>query len=397
MNAQNIAKSTSGTETFADVVRVADSAGPTVVLTGDSGRACVAVSARLQGRVLTSSVDGPDGPSLGWVNLELISSGKLQEHFNAYGGEDRIWIAPEGGQFSVFFAPDAPFDLDHWYTPAPIDTEPYEQDKKTESSVSFRKRFVIKNHSGTKFQVQLERTVKLISEAQVWGDLKIPATSNVRMVAFESLNRLTNTGTETWSQRTGLLSLWVLGQFPASPSTTILIPIHEGSIPELGVPVTSDYFGLIPPERLAVHTNAIFLKADAEYRGKLGVNPRRAKGVLGSYDAERHLLTIVQEMPAPDPAADYVNNAWKIQDQPFKGDAINAYNDGPQVSGARLGHFYELETLSPAVSLAPGQSIEHTQRTIHIEGDLEQLDSIARAVLGVSLQQIPTAFQSGKE
>jgi hypothetical protein len=139
------------------------------------------------------------------------------------------------------------------------------------------------------------------------------------------------------------------------------------------------------------------LKADAEYRGKLGVNPRRAKGVLGSYDAERHLLTIVQEMPAPDPAADYVNNAWKIQDQPFKGDAINAYNDGPQVSGARLGHFYELETLSPAVSLAPGQSIEHTQRTIHIEGDLEQLDSIARAVLGVSLQQIPTAFQSGKE
>jgi hypothetical protein len=133
------------------------------------------------------------------------------------------------------------------------------------------------------------------------------------------------------------------------------------------------------------------MKADAEYRGKVGVNPARATGVLGSYDAQRHLLTIVQQS-MPDPRADYVNNAWKIQDQPYKGDATNAYNDGPQSDGAHLGRFYELESLSSAKALGPGQSIEHTQRTIHVEGDERSLDRIARAVLGVSLEQITKAL-----
>lgn len=382
--------------TFGEVVHTADSVSPTVVLCHSKSSACVAVSARLQGRVLTSSADGLNGRSLGFVNLPLIASGKTQQHFNAFGGEDRVWVAPEGGQFSVFFAPKAPFDLAHWYTPAAVDTEPFEQVEKSPVSVTFKKRFSLENYSGTKFQVQIDRTVRLLPDAQVWADLKVSPAHNVRVVAFESENRLINTGGQAWSKKTGLLSIWILGQFQASPSSTIAIPIRKGSESQLGREVTSDYFGPIPPDRLAVKANAIFLRADAEYRGKLGVNPARAKGVLGSYDAEHKLLTIVQEEPLPNPAADYVNNAWKIQDQPFKGDAINAYNDGPQSDGARLGHFYELETLSPAVELAPGKSVAHTQRTIHIEGDEAELDRIARSVLGLSLQEIRAALQSGK-
>jgi hypothetical protein len=60
------------------------------------------------------------------VKEKRISSRQVQPHINVYGGEDRIWIAPEGGQFSIFFAPKAPFDLAHWFTPAPIDTESFE-------------------------------------------------------------------------------------------------------------------------------------------------------------------------------------------------------------------------------------------------------------------------------
>ena len=61
-----------------------------------------------------------------------------------------------------------------------------------------------------------------------------------------------------------------------------------------------------------------------------------------------------------------------------------------------MGHFYELESLSPAVALKPGQSIEHMQRTFHFEGDEQQLDQIARSVLGVSLREINTALPNSE-
>ena len=49
---------------------------------------------------------------------------------------------------------------------------------------------------------------------------------------------------------------------------------------------------------------------------------------------------------------------WEMQREPFKGDVINSYNDGPPAPGKPpLGPFYELETSSPALSLRPTSSI----------------------------------------
>src|SRR5215469_16654948 len=387
MNAQsNVAP-----RTFSEIVHTASVVGPVVVLSDAHEQALVAVSPQLQGRVLTSSADGWNGRSLGWVNRKLIASRQVQQHFNAYGGEDRIWIAPEGGQFSLFFAPRVPFDLAHWYTPAPVDTEPFDVEQKSKTSVRFRKDLTLQNYSGTNFKIRINREIKLLADSQVWEDLHLAPVGQVRVVAFESNNKVTNIGNAAWDKQSGLVAIWILGQFQASSSTTIVIPIHQGPEAQLGTRATSDYFGTIPATRLAVTPNAVFMKADAEYRGKVGVSPARAAGVLGSYDAGHHLLTIVQQS-MPDPRADYVNNAWKIQDLPYKGDATNAYNDGPQSDGKRLGSFYELESLSSAKALRPGQSIEHMQRTIHLEGDERSLDRIARAVLGVSLEQIAKAL-----
>ena len=36
---------------------------------------------------------------------------------NVFGGEDRFWLGPEGGQFALYFKPGDPFDLDHWQVP----------------------------------------------------------------------------------------------------------------------------------------------------------------------------------------------------------------------------------------------------------------------------------------
>jgi hypothetical protein len=372
---------------FEDVVSFVDQNSRLIVLSDDSSGASIAVWPDKQGRVLTSS-DNPKGPSYGWVNHDLIASGKVQQHFNPFGGEDRLWIGPEGGQFSVFFAAKAPFDLDHWYTPAPVDTEPFKVVGQTKSSVSLSSEFTLTNYSGARFHVRVDREVRLLTTEQVWSDLHVAKMPGVKLVGFESENKLTNLAASGWSKSTGLLSLWILGQFNASPSARIILPIRAGSNAELGIPVTTDYFGTVPADRIAIKPSVVIFKADAQYRSKLGLSPQRAQGTLGSYDPQNHLLTIVQ-YSQPERETDYVNSAWKIQQDPFRGDVANCYNDGPPAPGKQqMGDFYEMESSSPARVLASHASVEHVHRTIHIVGTEKQLDAIARGALGVSLDQM---------
>ena len=90
---------------------------------------------------------------------------------------------------------------------------------------------------------------------------------------------------------------------------------------------------------------------------------------------------------------DYVNSAWELQKEPFGGDVVNSYNDGPPKAGAtQLGKFYELESSSPALALKNGESASHTHQTIHLEGSEKQLDAVAHAALGVTLEEIKAAF-----
>lgn len=214
----------------------------------------------------------------------------------------------------------------------------------------------------------------------------------ISLVAYETDNKISNVGKDAWSKETGLLSVWILGQFNPSASTTIVVPIKAGPESELGVKVTSDYFGLIPPDRLVVKDDVIFFSGDGNYRSKIGINPKRSKSVLGSYDAANKVLTIVQ-FTQPEGVTDYVNSLWKIQDKPFGGDALNSYNDGPPSPGAKpLGPFYEMESSSPAAALRPGQSLTHVHRTIHLSGDENSLDAVARAILDVPLAEIEVIF-----
>ena len=373
---------------FGDDAAFAAKHTPIVELTDDTGEARVIVAPALQGRVLTSTCSGQAGPAFGWINKELLASGKLGPHINAFGGEDRFWVGPEGGQFSVYFAPGAAFDLQHWQTPAPIDTEAYDVVSKDKGQVSLKHEFSLTNYSGTKLDVRVERQVKLLTPAEAWNALKVDAGANVKLVAFESSNKLTNAGKEPWTRVTGLLSIWILGMFNASPDAVVLVPYKQGPESEMGPMVQSGYFGDVPPERLATVDGVVYFRADSHFRSKIGVSPARAKGVEGSYDSGKKVLTLVQ-YTLPQEKADYVNSQWKLQDNPFSGDVANAYNDGPNSLGSQMGQFYEMESSSPAAELAPGQTIEHVQRTIHLTGDEAELNRIAQAVLGVTLADIP--------
>ncbi|MFC1501795.1 DUF6786 family protein [bacterium] len=362
-----------------------------IVLNDDKDQAGIIVVPEWQGRVMTSTASGKEGMSFGWINRELIASGEIQKHINVFGGEDRFWLGPEGGQYSIFFKPGVPFEFDHWFTPAEIDTEPFEIVSRTQTSARFKKNMKLINYSGNIFELNVRRDVNLFKADEIGQKLGITIGEGVQMVGYETENSITNTGSNSWTEKTGMLSIWILGMFNPSPKTTVVVPYKEGPESRLGKIVTDDYFGAISPERLKIQEGILYFKADGESRGKIGVSPGRAKPVMGSYDEENKVLTIV-EYTLPPNVTRYVNSLWKFQKNPFAGDAANSYNDGPLDDGSQLGPFYELESSSPAAALAPGEVMRHTHRTFHFTGDRNQLNMIAKNLLGVGLDEIASAF-----
>jgi hypothetical protein len=339
-----------------------------IVLSDKAGEGQIAIAPAYQGRVMTSTAGGSAGDSYGFLKYDLIESGKILEHINPYGGEDRFWIGPEGGQYSIFFTKDVPFDLEHWFTPAVIDTETFDLVSSTAQMAAFRKKTQLTNYSGTVFDLTIDRKVALLDRTAAAAKLGIGIDKAVKMVAYESINRITNTGKNAWKKETGLLSIWSMGMFKHSPKTIIVCPYIAGSEKELGPVVNDAYFGKIPADRLAITEKAVYFSGDGQYRSKIGLSPSRAKPAAGAYDADAGLLTIVQ-YTKPKGATDYVNSMWELQEKPYAGDVVNSYNDGPSEPGADpFGPFYELETSSPAAALKPGESISHTHRTIHLQG-----------------------------
>ena len=378
---------------FKDDIAFLKSHSQPVVLASADGQAQVAVSPDFQGRVLTSTAAGPKGLSFGWINREIIASGQNNLHMNAFGGEDRFWLGPEGGQFSIFFRERDPFDLEHWFTPPPINEGAYDILSQTADRVRFHKAMHLVNYSATEFDLELDRTIRLLGEADLKA-LGITVPAGVKAVAYASDNLIKNTGTKAWVKETGLLSVWILGMFNPSPATTIVIPFKPGSGNELGPIVNDAYFGKVPADRLVVKEGegVLFFSGDGKYRSKIGLPPARVKPFAGSYDAANKVLTLIH-VTIPEGATEYVNSMWQIQDNPYAGDVVNSYNDGPAAPGAKpLGPFYELESSSPAAALKPGETLSHTHVTMHFQGSEAALDAIARAVLGVGINEIASAL-----
>ncbi|WP_238381265.1 DUF6786 family protein [Mariniblastus fucicola] len=391
--------SVSASYTFADDLAFLNKHTDIVLLR--DGDASVAVAPAYQGRVMTSTFDQESGPSFGWINRPVIEKGllsdedrkgALEEHIYIFGGEERFWLGPEGGQYALFFKPGTGFTFDDWTTPAAIDTDRFKLVSQTESSAIFSHDTELINHSGTKFKVGIERTVELLDKKKAATLLSVELGDGLRMVGYETDNRITNTGTKAWKPETGLMSIWILGMYNPSPKTTVVIPFKTGDEKHFGPKVNDTYFGKVPPEYLQVQEDTLFFRGDGTRRGKIGVNAQRSKGIAGSYDATGKVLNIVT-YNVQDAPEGFVNSMWELQDKPYSGDVINSYNDGsPEEGKPPLGPFYELETSSPAAALEPGETIKHVQRTFHIQGSEEQLNALTEKLLGVSLDLIKSAF-----
>jgi hypothetical protein len=239
--------------------------------------------------------------------------------------------------------------------------------------------------------MHVNRTINLLNGSEVESLLGIQATENIQQVAYETENTIRNTGPQAWTKETGAPAIWILSMFTPAPGITVIIPFKKGAEEELGPIATTDIFGEITKERLKIDDGVIYFKVDGNQRRKLGVSPKRALPVAGSYDETNNILTVIQ-YTFPENNLNFVNQQWEMQDEPFNGEIVFAYNDGPLEDGSQLGPFYELESSSPAAFLAPGEELTHYHRVFHFSGEDVVLNQISRQVLGVSLRDIVEAF-----
>ncbi|HCU21276.1 MAG: hypothetical protein A2X05_13720 [Bacteroidetes bacterium GWE2_41_25] len=374
-----------------DVAFLSEEKIKTIELKDNNSEARILLVPAWQGRVMTSTVGGENGASFGWINYRFIEEGKVSSQFNPFGGEERLWLGPEGGPFSIYFREGTEQVFENWIVPKAIDTEPFDVVNQSSGKVSFTKNFSLVNASGTKMEIGIERNVKLLNSDESEIALGIPIDKSLSFVAYESENILINKGQSAWSEKTGALSVWMLAMFNPSPKGVVFIPFRKGSEAEAGKIVNDDYFGKVPSDRLVVKDGILFFRTDGKHRSKIGITPQRALPFCGSYDPEKMVLTLLW-YSAPEKPTKYVNSKWGTQDDPFSGDAVNSYNDGPVDDGSIMGPFYEIESSSPAAMLPPGGKVTHKQRIFHITGSEEKLSLISEKLFNQKLADIGKVF-----
>ncbi len=363
-----------------------------VVLSGNEGKSQIIVSPKYQAKVFTSTAEGLSGKSLGFVNYKVLDADKIDEHMNGYGGENRFWLGPEGGKYSVYFEQGKEQVYDNWHTPEPIDIEPWDVIAGNSKYVSLRKEMEVTNYQGNSLKLCVDRNISLIETPEVKSGLGIEISPSVSTVAYVTNNRITNLNDFEWTGETGTICIWILDMFIPSPEAVTIIPFNKGSEAESGKIVTSDYFGEIPPDRLRIKDNNIYLKTDGKYRSKLGLNGKRTKAVAGNYDPSSGRLTVTTYDVDKD--AVYLNQEWNPAKDPLKGDAMNAYNDGPLEDGSIMGPFLELESVSPAAFLKPGTSLLHKHTVYHFIGEEKDLNPIVEKLFGVSVHEAKNIFKN---
>ena len=339
-----------------------------------------------QGRVMTSTSDGDSGRSYGWINYRHIESGTISKQFNPFGGEERFWLGPEGGPFSIYFKKGEEQVFPNWKVPAELDTDTFNVASISGTTAVFSNSFSLVNASGTPMNVEVERTIRLLDRSMAGKALGMNLDNSLSFVAYESENTLVNKGKD-WNKDSGFLSIWMLGMFNPSENGVVFIPFNKIS----GKAITDDYFGKVPANRLIIKENVLFFKVDGKHRSKIGISPDAALPWCGSYDPDNKCLTLLW-FTLPESKMPYVNSKWGKQDDPLKGDAVNSYNDGPVEDGSIMGPFYEIESSSPAALLPSEGRMTHTQRTFHISGDEDKLNIIVEKLFNTTIVDIKRAF-----
>lgn len=351
---------------------------PCVLASARPGRRVV-VSPSLVGRVMGSTTSGEGGEVLGWINQRAIEQGMVDPVFNNVGGEERFWFAPEGGQFGLCMGRHVN-SLEHYDVPEAFSSQPFDVLSHDEKSIVMQSRMEFENASGTGFALDVTRRITVLDAcpyALGWG---------VDFVGFQSDNVTQNIGSEPIERSKGAVAMFCLTQFLTHPRLIGIVPFRPGPSEELGPPLRWDYFELhpvlvarggLPDNYMRVGEDETLFRLDGKEHGKIGVGRQRAVPRLASIDLDSNELIIVDCDFYPE--LEYAAGYWRVLQDPYDGDVLSmAFGPGS----------YELENLSPALFLQPGQHFSHRNRVFHLFGPTRALDEVCWRFLRVSLAEL---------
>ena len=196
-----------------------------------------------------------------------------------------------------------------------------------------------------------ERTISLLDKNSIAQKLHITIPENIHCVGYETNNQIKNIGYSRLEKRKGFIVYLVTGHDDADRRNKSDHSFYP--LPNADSMITKNYFGDIPPERLQIKDSVLYFTCDGKYRSKIGLSPLIAKSIAASYDFKKNVLTLI--LFPVDENRLYVNSKWEMQKEPYKGDVVNSYNDGPLPDGSQLGPFYEIESSSSASELKEGR------------------------------------------
>ena len=365
------------------------------VLAGRDAQCKVLVCPELAGRVLGTTSGGENGAFGGFIDAQAFQEG-MKDIWDNWGGEERYWVAPEGGQFGLMFK-DQCECFAHYDVQEGINRTPYQvlEVSPQAKSLTMRCRMHLKNKLGTRFHLEVTRRITVLDDCPYsngCGDA-------VRFVGFQSESSLLNIGERPFARETGTLAHWHLGQFLVGDHLIGIVPFCPDD--RAAPPVREDYFkdfcvgGAMPANRYRLLNNCALFKADGKVRSKIGQNRSRATGRLGSYNLETNELILLDYDFYPQ--LDYAASYWYEQPQPYDGDVISFSAEGPARPGGPPGRCYELEALSPALLLTPGESFTWRTRTLHLAGRAVTTASICQRFLGPNIGQLAAFDRASAE
>jgi hypothetical protein len=359
-----------------------------VVLQGDGGRTVVVVVPDLVGRVLCVGSEGIDGPTESYFSEDEIRRG-FDSAWANFGGEQRIWIAPEFGPLGLFVTYGEQTMTNYQVPPALNATRFNVVERSADrKSVTSAATMTLVNQIGAEFQVRIEQKVEC---AETCPYLAV-AERQASFVGFRTLTTIENIGRVAWNKEAGPLALWTIGQFPAREGTVAMMPFRSGPGSEVGKPLTTEYFKLFGPDPsplrrpyCRVKEGVVLLKADGSVEKKFEVPASRALNRLGSIDHAAASMTIV-DYDDLQPDREYVKSFPQPYEDPCQGGgamSVMLLNSHPPEPAC-----HELETCSPALYLKPGEKRTHGSCTYHLKADEQALAEVCKKYFNANLESV---------
>jgi hypothetical protein len=356
------------------------------ILKGQNTARQVLVCPELAGRVMGTTCSGPTGVFGGFIDAKAFKDG-ITDIWDNWGGEERYWLCPEGGQYGLMFGGKKSC-FENYTVQDGFNNQPFKtlEVSKLGNSITMRSRMVLKNGVGTIFHVEITRRITLLDACPY----SLGQGDKVDFTGFQSESRLTNVGDKPMTRETGVLAHWHLGQFPVDEHIIAVIPYRPGHYSD--PPVREDYFkdfvvgGAMPANRYRILPASVLFKADGKVRTKIGQNRSRAMGLLASYNLATDEIVLLDYDFYPN--HEYAASYWYELADPYDGDCISFSAEGPDQEGGSRGRCYELEAMSPALFLHPGESFDWRTRTLHMTGPRVVMAGILRRNLSTEISSL---------